>query len=615
MRVNPSFCRPAAVAIAAAALACGLFLGLAQAAWVIRYLGYWFLLITFAWFAWSLFAFFRGHAVSREQLRGEWKPLLVIPASVLLLLLHEPFVFKVLADELVLLATSLSMHLDRQVFTPFGTHDLQGAFTVFDGYTDKRPGFFPFLLCLVHDLTGYRPANAFALNALLTAVFLSLVYGCGRSLAGKGGAVVAVLLMAGLPLVAQNATSGGFDVLNLVMLAATLLLGMHFWRTRSEEGLTALCFAAVLLAQSRYESVLFIVAVGLLILLAWLKERRVILTWPVVAVPFLLVPNLLQYRLIRDQPEFWSLPENLDSPFSLGFFHDNFGHALNYLFDFGLERGNSPLLSVLGLVGLIFFIFFMGRHLVNGRVLQQGPRFVLAVFGAIICVNFVVLLCYHWGQIDSYEVSRLSLPFHFLLVLAGVFLLGQFAASRRAWTGLAAVAAAFILSYSISASAKHTGTMTYIPSRATEWARDVIRENQDRHYLYIMRSPVLPVVYERPGISIARARDRQDALWLHLDRGTYEEIVVFQIVFINLKTGHQYVSDKEDLGEEFVLETIRDRRLNSEVIVRFSRVVAVNPAPYGDTELPDGLPADLRPAKPSVGGEEPPASGRGGNLP
>ena len=64
---------------------------------------------------------------------------------------------------------------------------------------------------MVHDLTGYRPANAFVLNGVLTFGFLGMVFHLGRVLAGRMAGWLGVVLFAGLPLLGQNSTGGGFE--------------------------------------------------------------------------------------------------------------------------------------------------------------------------------------------------------------------------------------------------------------------------------------------------------------------------------------------------------------------------------------------------------------------
>ena len=110
----------------------------------------------------------------------------------------------------------MSMHFSRTVLTPFRGSDIQGAYVIIEGMMDKRQLFFPFLVSILHDLIGYRPSNAFVLNGILVFVFLPLVNAAGRRLAGRMAGWLGVVLFAGLPLLAQNATGGGFELLNIL---------------------------------------------------------------------------------------------------------------------------------------------------------------------------------------------------------------------------------------------------------------------------------------------------------------------------------------------------------------------------------------------------------------
>ena len=216
------------------------------------YGGYWAMLgltLTFGWSLWRI-------AVADLPSWTHWRemprwPAGLIGACGLLLLVHESYGFKILMDEIMLLGTSMSMHFDKTALVPMRGHDLQGAFQLLAGQLDKRPLFHPFLVSTLHDLTGYRPENAFVLNTGLTFILLALAYHAGRRIAGRGAGAVAVLLLTSLPLLAQNATGGSFELLNLVMILATLLLGMRWVERRDPDSLSALCLSAVLLAQTR----------------------------------------------------------------------------------------------------------------------------------------------------------------------------------------------------------------------------------------------------------------------------------------------------------------------------------------------------------------------------
>jgi hypothetical protein len=128
---------------------------------------------------------------------------------------------------------------------------------------------------------------------------------------------------------------GGFELLNLVMLATVLLLGIRLAERRDQASVEAFTYAAVLLAYTRYESILVLLPAAALIVWTWWREQRVILSWPVVIAPFLLVIALLQNRVFTLNTSAWELESRPGSsePFALHYFPGNLGHALGFFFD------------------------------------------------------------------------------------------------------------------------------------------------------------------------------------------------------------------------------------------------------------------------------------------
>ena len=283
--------------------------------------GFWFVLLAFVLFLHALWVTFRGELLALSWRAMDWPSVGVVAVGGTVLLVHETFGFKIVMDEIMLLGTSMAMHLDKTVLTPVRGNDIQGTFVILDGMMDKRPLFFPFLASLLHDLTGYRPANVFVLNGALTFVFLGLVHTLGRLLAGRLAGWLGVALFAGLPLLAHNATGGGFELLNLVMILATLLLGARFVEKRDPPALAAFCFSALLLAQVRYESVIFLGPVALLVLWVWWREGRPVLAWPVLLAPLLMVHYPLQHRIFDLRASAWELGSKPGSAavFSFGY--------------------------------------------------------------------------------------------------------------------------------------------------------------------------------------------------------------------------------------------------------------------------------------------------------
>ena len=534
--------------------------------------GFWFVLVAFAIFLHALWQTFRGDFCTLHWRAIDWVTVGIVALGGLVLLVHETFGFKIVMDEIMLLGTSMSMHLDKTVLVPVRGNDIQGTFVVLDGMMDKRPLFFPFLVSLLHDLTGYRPANTFVLNGVLTFVFLALVCALGRQLAGRLAGWLGVALFAGLPLLAHNATGGGFELLNLVMILSALLLGARFVEKRDAPTLTAFCFAALLLAQVRYESVIFLLPVALLVLWVWGREGHPVLSWPVMLAPLLMIHYPLQHRIFDLRASSWELGSKPGStvPFSTGYIADNITHALNFFFAKATEQPNSLVLSALGCAAIPFFALLVVKRL---RALAAEPPVVVAttLFALGFAAQFALLMCYFYGQFDDIVIRRLSLPTQLGMVVGVMAVLPQFAnaAVVRALLGLSLLG---LLSRSVSSMAAHAYSQEYLPGKETAWRRVFIAEQPRRDYLVIDNDSILWIAHEVSSTPMLQARNHRDALVFHMRNRTFSAIYVFQRFNIDADTGRMTLRAGDELGPDFVLETVREERLEMLTLSRLSRL-------------------------------------------
>ena len=555
--------------------------------------GYWFELVAFVLFLRALWLTFRDDLRSLSWRRLDWASVAVVALAGIVLLVHETFGFKIVMDEIMLLGTSMSMHFDRAVLTPTRGNDIQGAFVILDGLMDKRPLFFPFLLSLLHDLTGYRPANAFVLKGTLTFILLGLTYVSGRMLAGRRAGWLGVLLFAGLPLLGQNATGGGFELLNIVMILATLLLGARFVQKRDEPSFTALCFSTLLLGQVRYESLVYVLPVAILILWVWYGERRVILSGPVVLAPLLLLPYPLQHHIFELRATAWQMgsavgdKSNATVPFSLSYVPANLYHAMKFFFASPTDQPNSLTLSILGWIAVGFFLLLAVKHL---RTLRTEPPAVVAsvIFAVGFIAQFALFMGYFWGQFDDVIIRRLSLPTHLWLVIAVMTVLPQFAAVgfQRFLIGVAAFG---IIASGVPSMAEHAYNQEYLPGRETAWRRQFMADQPRHDYLMIDNDAILWVSHLVSATTVPQAIARRDAVVFTLRNHTFANIYVFQRFNINETTGALTLRDGDDLGPDFVLEPVREERLQTLTLDRISRVKEVRKGPASLT-APDAGP-------------------------
>ncbi len=550
--------------------------------------GYWFILVTFVLWARSLGLLFVPEIRAWKPKRADWSTAALIGVCGLILIVNNTIGFKILMDEVMLLGTSMSMHFDRTVFTPTRGNDIQGAFILMDGIMDKRPLFFPFVLSLLHDFTGYRPQNAFVLNGVLTFVFLWLVSVLGRRLAGRPGAWLGVLLFASLPLLGQNATGGGFELLNLVMILATLLLAMRWLERRDEVSLTAFCFSALLMAQTRYESVVFLIPVGLLVLWGWIEKRRVILSWEVMLAPILLIPYPLQHRIFDLRASSWELAgrPGAETPFSLSYVSTNLAHAVAFFFAKPSDQPNSLVFSALGWIAVPFAALVILRSLRAFRELKPAEVAAI-VFTLGFVAHFFLMMVYFWGRFDDVVIRRLSLPVHLGLLVAILLALPRFSSSMRPRWILAGIAALGLFALGIPAMATHAYDQEYLPGRETAWRLQFMAAHPQKDYLMIDNDCVLWITNEVSSTPVPQAQKNIKALIFHLRNHTYSAMYVFQRLNVDPKTGKETLREGDDLGPDFVLEPVVEQRLQTLTLSRISRIVAIRD---GKTEVRAGLP-------------------------
>ncbi len=569
-----------------------------QSLQAVIYGGYWAMLLLTGLFGWSLVRIARDSRTNWPDWRHSprW-PVLLIAGCGLLLLVHEAFGFKILMDEVMLLGTSMSMHLDKTALVPMRGHDIQGAFQLLAGQLDKRPLFQPFLVSVLHDFTGYRPENVFALNTVLTFVLLTLTYLTGCRISGRGAGAVAVLLLTSLPLLAQNATGGGFELLNLVMILATLLLGMRYVARRDAHSLEAFGLAGILLANTRYESVLFLLPVGLTILWIWWSDRKPVVTWVVVALPLMMLPFALHNKVFSARPESWEMASRpgYDKPFSLAFIPENIAHDLNFFFNTTGEHSNSLVLSALGFLALPFFGLWALKTLLKLRTAPPA-RGALAIFALGFAAHALLMLCYFWGKFDDPVIRRLSLPLNLTLVIAIVTVAAEMNWRGRVWGILAALAGAGFFGYSLPAMARHSYSLDYYIGREMEWRREFIAAHPERDYLFIDQDSIMWLTHQVSATPVKQAIDHKENLIFNARNHLFTAIYAFQRYNVDPATGRPVVDAADDLGPDYQLETVWERRFTPLTVSRISRVVSICEGP---TTQPVAQPKPLEGLSPA----------------
>ncbi len=557
----------------------------------IRFGCYYVVLVTFVLWLVTL-----GRA-ARAQAGQPWLPrreALAAGAAIALLtamaLVHETFRSKVLYDEYVLQSTAYNLHFFRDYSAIVRGYDIGGVFLSIDSYVDKRPIFFPFLLSLVHDIAGYRPANAFVLNSGLFVLTLGLAYAIGRQLNGWRGGLLAVALLGSLPLFTQNATGTGMELLNLCMLLAVLLQAAAWLRQPDERRLSALVLGAVLLVQSRYESAIYVASVAGVIAWGWWRARRLILSWPVILAPLLLVPVALQQKVVANSPLMWELRGNQTTRFSLDYLAGNLKAAWAFLGADGLGLANSQMITALGFAALLVVAGLVVARCGQWRNWGPWPVSLLCFGGGIIAIT-TLMMFYYWAEFTDPIAARFALPLHVLLILCIVVAAAW--ADRRVPASVVVLGAAAVFILAVSAPKQSYHFYSHMGNDELAWEQRVVAAQPPGTRLILSNKSTLPWMITRtPAILIERARAVADRLAEHLHMPDFNQILVTQSMRPTSADGQYELVPEEALPPWFHLELLAERRFGTK-LARISRVVAID------------LPKDFKPSTP------PPASGEG----
>jgi hypothetical protein len=364
--------------------------------------------------------------------------------------------------------------------------------------------------------------------------------------------------------------------LNLLLIAAFTLLLVEYSEKGGAKRLEALIFGALLLASTRYESGFFLVPAAIAAVCGWWREKQVNVSWPVMISPLFLMPLLQQNRVFEGGSQAWQMASQsgVTEPFGFQYLGANMGHALAFFFDLSGYQPSSPVFAVVGLVSLPFFALWISR------VLRQGPNINgrdlgWAIVGVSLFAVTAIYLLYFWGKFDDPIISRLSLPVHFLMMVSFVLVGAQFIKSELGWKIAVSCLVLGILFHSLPVLARQAYRTYYSPGVEMQMRRGFLALQNDRNLLFVDNDSTFWILRKIPATSVRGAVSRKEALMYHLKNRSFQEMYVFQSILVNDQTGALAIDPADDLGVDFELETVWERRVQTLLFARISRIKSI----------------------------------------
>ena len=344
---------------------------------------------------------------SRQWFARQSPMLLIALVVTAMCALWVPAEMRVQWDETNLLSTSRSMQDVRAAFVGTQAVPYQGSVQVIEYMVDKRPPLFPFLVSLLHDLTGFRIQNAFACNLIVLFGLLAMVGTAVRDRFDKVSGSAAILLIASVPLVVACARSAGFELLSATLLTVCVLATLDYLRSPSTERQLWLMASGLWFSYTRYESA----AVFLVLLSYALWRTRGQWKWSTMITCLglfaaLLTPLVLQY-FHATQRDFYSESDQ-GALVSIAHAVEHLPGLLGELFDPSPDATFAGILTWLGAIAAL--VLLLQRRVTATHVVIALP---------CLCATAISLL---WFYGDATEPSawRLYLPIVLLAALGGL---------------------------------------------------------------------------------------------------------------------------------------------------------------------------------------------------
>lgn len=497
---------------------------------------------------------------------------------------HEPHLMKVLYDEPTHAAMALVMHYEKTALMPGLSHYIGDRFVVGHFYPSFRAYLFPFLASLLSDLSGYRASNLLALNAGLGFGLLAVAGVIGRRIGGRVGGMAAILLLCGLPLLAQNVTSYGYDVLNVALLSVLALMVVQLTTDR-DPGSLALTIGfgtatGVLLAMSRYESILFLFPWAALVVWRWWRDRAIVFPWYCAMAPALLLPCFLSNILMMGNGVD-TYAGRFDSGvgfFSLSYLPEHIAQAVHYFASLARDNSGNVLLFALGGAGLLF----LAVRNAGGR---ERPLGGLCVISYWTLAMYAGMLTQFWSSPMDGVAARFTLPTWLVLALGAAYFLGQIDWLQRRAVWCVAVLAAWVLVISVPVSARAFATHTMPPSRVSLAFLDFAETRPRTRTLYVAQSNTFMIAERYACQSIVRLNAAPEAFLRAIKAGLYDEVLIDQRIDIENAVPNERPHAGQELDTRIVTEVVEERLVEFSHKSRISRLVGVR-KPDGSVVTP-----------------------------
>ena len=499
--------------------------------------------------------------------RKYWPGLLTSLILTVLIFLSVEVKFKTLSDETNLLSVSMSMLNDKICYNATMGKYYYGNFNSINNEIEKRPLVFPFMVNLVHTLTGFRYQNPFILNFIVMFLLLSGIYISVRAFLDPASSIAAMLLVISYPVITIFGTSGGFDLLNSAFFVLIMAGTYYFIKNPSSVSLAFVLASLLVFSNIRYESIAFLVLIPALLWRRITWEHLKGCSYLVFAAPLLCLPYIWQ-RLLRpdayqNQPE---IPL-----FSFGSMIKNTELFFKNLIDF---NHYLPYAGFITIASIIIFIYLIVEILRKKVDLKNNGYFLFVLIAAVLAIA-LIYFSHFFGDYTHPSSARLFITLSIVFAF-GPVALKIFKPQMLSGTALLIISmVCFLYYHPIAVEGRFINSLK--GNRTTEHCINFLNKVNDRNILIIAERPGQFTALGYGAINFAYANKNEKQILKECYRHLSSKIVVLQ----EIEYGSQKPTKETDLNSDFKLNTLYEIQISA---TEFLRISEVKPADMEDTK-------------------------------
>ena len=502
-------------------------------------------------------------------LKTHWHALLLSFVFTFIMNLNYPPQFRILADETNLASIASSMYLNKDFYISLSGFNTYETYNNIHHVWGTRPLFFPFLISISHSLMGYNVENIFLFNFLFGFCSLFLIYFIIQLWLPYCFGLIGLILLASYPIFAISVTSAGFEILNLFFaLLAYYFLYIYLNKKRAID-LERLSLTLILLANIRYESIIFTICFIFIFIYLYIRYSRFkIITFTTSLIPLLFLPIFWQRIITMKSSRLMGVTDEREV-FNIA----EIGNRSVEFFYFFLSNSHSnstiPVLFLLGILGACYGMWALLKknhelnYLTNSLLIYAFLSFTILYF---------ITNTYNQpqGGISHPTSIRLGIIFLPYIIISVTFFLFYLSNKWRFLKKYLIIISFSIFVWYAPTVANNASVNTLVVSREYKSILKYINSNyNDKNIIIISERPGLYTVHHWGSVNFNYANNNVNKLLDRLNKKISQEIIVIQRI--------RYDNYKPELNnflsKEIKLEQLYEEQFAGNFFTRISRVI------------------------------------------